>query len=85
MATGGDVLTMLCKGVEYAIWGDDYDSIEWYEKKPAITKEEFEAGFAQYDAWKVEQDAQAAAQRQVLLDKLGITKEEARLLLGQVV
>jgi hypothetical protein len=82
MAIGGEVLTMLCPDVEWTIYGDDYESIIWHKGIVGITKEEFEAGFAQYDSWKAQQDAAKAAQRQALLDKLGITEEEARLLLG---
>ena len=81
MATGGDVLEMLCPNKEWVIYGDDYDSINWIKGEP-ISREEFEAGFAQVDAWKAQKDAEAAAKRQALLDKLGITEDEARLLLG---
>jgi hypothetical protein len=81
MATGGDVLEMLCPEKEWVISGNDYDSIKWINSQP-ISREEFEAGFAQYDTWKAQQEAEAAAKRQALLDKLGITEDEARLLLG---
>jgi hypothetical protein len=81
MATGGDVLLMLCPNSEWVIRGGDFNSIEWIKGEP-ITKEEFEAGFAQYDAWKAQQDADKAIAKQALLDKLGITVEEAQLLLG---
>ena len=82
MATGGQVLSMLCKDIEWTIYGNDYDSINWHNKTPAITKEQFEAGFAQYDAWRVEQDSAKATQKAALLDRLGITEEEAKLLLA---
>ena len=82
MAEGHEVLQMLCSEVGWVIYGNDYDSINWFDKSPAITKEEFEAGFAQIDAWKAQQDAEKASARQALLDKLGITAEEAALLLG---
>jgi hypothetical protein len=81
MATGGDVLSMLCPDSEWVIRGGDFDSIEWIKGEP-ITKEQFEAGFAQYDAWKAQQDADKASQRAALLARLGITAEEAALLLG---
>ena len=81
MATGGDVLSMLCPEKEWVIYGDDFDSIQWIKGEP-ITKAQFEAGFAQYDAWKAEQDAKAAADKAALLAKLGITADEAKLLLG---
>ena len=81
MATGGDVLAMICPEKEWVIYGDDYDSIQWIKGDP-ITKAQFEAGFAQYDAWKAEQDAAKASDKAALLAKLGITADEARLLLS---
>ena len=83
MATGGDVMTMLCEGVEYVIYGDDYDSINWFGKSPAITKSQFKAGFAQYDAWKAEQDAKAVADKaaaQAKLEALGLTADDLKAL-----
>ena len=83
MATGGEVLQMLCPGVEYIIYGDDYDSINWYNKPAAITKAQFEAGFAQYDAWKAEQDTAQAAKKaaaEAKLEALGLTPEDLKAL-----
>jgi hypothetical protein len=81
MATGGDVLAMICPEKEWVVSGDDYDSIQWIKGEP-ISKAQFETGFAQYDAWKAEQDSKAAADKAALLAKLGITADEARLLLS---
>jgi len=83
MATGGDVMTMLCEGVEYVIYGDDYDSINWFGKSPAITKSQFEAGFAQYDVWKAEQDAKVLADKAsatAKLEALGLTGDDLKAL-----
>jgi len=83
MVTGSDVMFMLCDNVEYAIYGDDYDSINWFDKPAAITKEEFEAGFTQYPAWKAEQDAQAEAAKLIAeakLESLGLTAEDLKAL-----
>ena len=82
ITTGADVIQFLTSGVEFEIKNDDYDSINWFGKSPAITKEEYEAGFTQYDAWKAEQDAKASADKAALLAKLGITADEAKLLLS---
>ena len=82
MATGGDVLSMLCPNSEWVIRGGDFDSIEWI-KGDKITKAEFEAGFAQYDAWKTEQDAQAAqakASAEAKLAALGLTGDDLKAL-----
>jgi hypothetical protein len=81
MATGSDVLRMLIPTGGWVIRGNDFEGIEFIEAKP-ITKSQFEAGFAQYDAWKVEQDAKVEAEKSALLAKLGITADEARLLLS---
>ena len=81
MATGGDVLTMLCPDKEWVIYGDDFNSINWIKGEP-ITKAQFEAGFAQYDAWKAEQDSKAAADKAALLAKLGLTANELKTLLS---
>jgi hypothetical protein len=81
MATGADVLNMLIPTGGWIIYGNDWDGVQFIEATP-ITKEQFEAGFAQYDVLKAQQDADKAAAKAALLDKLGITAEEAQLLLG---
>jgi len=80
MATGAEVLRMLMPQGGYYIAGDEYENIKFIECEP-ITKAEFETGFAQYDAFKAKQDAARAAAKSALLDRLGITADEARLLL----
>ena len=82
MAKAYEVLEMLIPQGGWAMTGDEYEGIEWLECEP-ITKAQFEAGFAQYDAWKAEQDSKAAADKAALLAKLGITADEAKMLLSQ--
>lgn len=81
MALAGEVLEMLIPNGGWVISGDTYEGIQFLECEP-ITKEEFEAGFAQYDAFKAEQDAEKAAKKAALLERLGLTQEEANLLLS---
>lgn len=81
MAKGYEVLNLLLPEGGWYISGDDYEGIQFLECEP-ITKAQFTAGFAQYDAWKVEQDAKAATDKAVLLAKLGISADEAKLLLS---
>ena len=81
MAKGSEVLEMLAPNTEWVVRGDDFDSIQWI-KGEQITKAQFTAGFAQYDAWKAEQDAKAIADKAALLDKLGISNNEVKLLLS---
>ncbi len=82
MATATQVLEMLLPQGGWIISGEDFDSITWVDNRPRCTKAEYEAGFTQYDAWKAEQDAAKATQKAALLDRLGITEDEAKLLLA---
>jgi hypothetical protein len=58
----------------------DYEGIQFIEAEP-ITKKQFTDGFAQYDKWKADQDAANATAKAALLARLGITADEAKLLL----
>jgi hypothetical protein len=81
MAKPREVLEMLIPNGGWIITGEEYEGIQFLECEP-ITKEQYLAGFAQYDAWKAQKEAEAAAQKQALLAKLGITEDEAKLLLS---
>lgn len=78
MATGGDVLSMLCPNSEWIIRGGDFDTIEWI-KGEKITKAEFEAGFAKVDAFIAKQEADAILAKeaaQAKLTALGLTIDD---------
>ena len=81
MITGGQVILMLCPEAEFTIYDDDYDSIVWHNGKALITKAEYEAGFVQYAEWKAEQDKIKADKKIDLLNRLGITEEEIKILI----
>jgi len=81
MATIQQVLGMLIPDGGYVATGDTYEGIKFIEATP-ITKAEFEAGFAAFDKWKDNAEAQKAIDKTALLAKLGITEDEARLLLA---
>lgn len=81
MAKQTEVLSKLIPNGGWVISGDTYEGIQFIDCEP-ITKEQYETSFAQYDVWKTEQDNAKAATRQALLTRLGITEEEARILLG---
>lgn len=76
-----DVLTMLIPGGGWVLVGDSWEGVQFIEATP-ITKEEFDKAVAEYDDWKAEQEAKAEADKTALLAKLGITADEAKLLLG---
>lgn len=78
MAKHYEVLAMLYPNGGYIQHGETYEGIEFVDCEP-ITKAEYEAGFAQYDAWKAEQDAARIAAKQsaqAKLAALGLTVED---------
>jgi hypothetical protein len=82
MARGNEVLNMLIPQGGWIISGNDYEGITFLECEP-ISKAEFEAGFAQFDAWKAEQDAAAVAAKeaaQAKLAALGLTTDDLEAL-----
>jgi len=81
MAKGREVLEMLIPDGGWAIYGDDYEGIQFIDCEP-ITKKQFTDGFAKYDAWKAEQDAAKETQRQAILDRIGLTSDELKTILG---
>jgi len=82
MATGTNSLFMLRPEGGWVIYGDDFDSIVYDKGTKAVTKSEFESGFLLYDSWFAQQQADKEAEKAALLAKLGITKDEAKLLLS---
>lgn len=83
MTRGADVISFLCPNVEFAMSGDDFDSVLWVNlDKAPITKKQYQDGFAKYETWKTKNDADKESAKQAILDRLGLTADEAKLLLG---
>jgi len=82
MAKGSDVLMMLIPNGGWVITADDFDSIIYDQGVSPITKKQFTDGFNQYNSWKAAQEATQVANKAALLDRLGITADEAKLLLS---
>ena len=82
MATTSEVLGFLIPNGGYVARGDEYEGIEFIDCEP-ITKAQFEAGFAQFDAWKLAQEEQAVAANeaaQAKLAALGLTADDLKAL-----
>jgi hypothetical protein len=76
------ILVEFYKGSEWSLDGDDYAGLNWQSKTPKPTKEELDNLWpATLEAFEQKKTAAIAA-RQAVLDRLGITAEEAVLLLG---
>jgi hypothetical protein len=81
MAKSHEVLRMLIPQGGWATTGDTFEDVLFIDCKP-ISKAEFEAGFAKYDSWKEAEETAKAKAKAAVLERLGITAEEAALLLG---
>jgi hypothetical protein len=78
-----EAIHILRPDAEWLIQGEDYAGLEWLDKKQTKpTEEEIQAKIAELPALKAAAAAQKANQKAALLDRLGITSEEAALLLG---
>ena len=77
-----EALAYLAPKGGWTLSGDDYNDLIWLADGNPPTLAEVEAEIAKIPARKEQARAEAKAKRQALLDKLGITEEEARLLLG---
>jgi hypothetical protein len=82
MTTAREVLFFLCPNVEYVIYGDTYDGINWLKGEIGLTEKEFNDGFAKVDAMKAKAESEAEAKRAAILERLGLTADEAKLLIG---
>jgi hypothetical protein len=82
MATTSQVLGMLIPDGGYVAVGGEYEGITFLDCEP-ITKAQFEAGFAQYDAMEAEAEAKAATNKaaaQAKLAALGLTADDLKAL-----
>ena len=74
------VVEMLAPNKLATMYGDDFDTITWRDGVTApITKEQYEAGFAQYEILKAKEKAdalQAKATAQAKLAALGLTVQD---------
>jgi len=82
MTRGSDVLAMLRPDGGWIIRDNDFDQIQWVNCEP-LSKAEFEAGFAKYDAFIAKQEADALAAKeaaQAKLAALGLTTDDLKAL-----
>ena len=78
---GADVMAYLIPTGGWTITGDDFDSITYDEGVQPITAKQFEEGFAKAHAARIKAAQDLDTSRQAILDRLGITAEEAAILL----
>ena len=68
---------------EFSYNNDDYSTVKWdFIEGDIPTEAEINAVIQEIKTEEAQAQAEAEAKRQALLDKLGITADEAKLLLG---
>jgi hypothetical protein len=78
-----DAIQLIDPKAEFIIEGDDYSTIKWNNLTgDAPTKAEIDAAIAEIKADEIAAETKATADKAALLAKLGITADEARLLLS---
>lgn len=76
-------IRLLKPNSEFSYQNNDYSTIKWdVLEGDAPTQAEIEAAIEQVKADKIAAETKAVADRAALLTRLGITEEEAALLLG---
>lgn len=76
------ILSRKYKGSQWTLNGDDYTGLVWLSDTTKPTKSELDKQWDEVQEIIANEAAEAEAQRQALLDKLGITEDEAKLLLS---
>ena len=76
------ILEIKYAGKQWHLVGNDYEGLTWLEPQGKPSKATLESLWAEVQT--IDAEAQTAKQvaRQALLDKLGLTQDEAQLLLG---
>jgi hypothetical protein len=78
------ILSCRYQGKEWTLDGDDYTGLTWLSDGDKPTKDTLDSLWTEVQAEILSSTAAKAAQREALLQRLGITAEEAALLLGGI-
>ena len=76
------ILSKKYEGKEWVLDGDFYEGLNWLDDSPKPSKEELDALWELVQEEVVAEKTAKATARQAVLDRLGITIEEAQLILG---
>lgn len=76
------ILSRRYAGKEWTLNGDEYTGLTWLSDSAKPTKETLDGLWAEVEAEIAAEATAKASAREALLTKLGITADEAQLLLG---
>ena len=69
-------------GAEWTLNGDSYDGLEWLSDSKKPTKAQLDALWDEVQELVAAREAEKAARRAQILERLGLTEDEAKLILG---
>lgn len=75
-------LVSLSNSAQWTMRGGDYENIEWLCECPKPTFEEIEVESVRLESIEAQAKADQATAKQAILDRLGLTADEAKLLLS---
>ena len=76
------ILTRRYAGKEWTLNGDDYDGLTWLSDTTKPTKAKLDGLWAEVQQEIADEKTAKVAARQAILNKLGLTADEAAALLG---
>ena len=76
------ILTRRYAGKEWTLNGDDYDGLTWLSDTPKPTKAKLDGLWAEVQQEIADEKTAKVAARQAILNKLGLTADEAAALFG---
>ena len=77
-----EILSRRYKGKQWHLVGNDYDGLTWLDESTKPTKTKLDSLWAEVETEIANEAAAKVIARQAVLDKLGLTQDEAQLLLG---
>lgn len=77
-----DAILTLVPNAEFTFQETDLESLQWHSKTTKPTNEQILAAVENNEALKIQSATAKAAEKAALLAKLGITADEAKLLLS---
>ena len=76
------ILSQKYAGQEWTLNGDTYEGLTWLSNTKKPTKTELEAHWSELATYWEDKKSQQEVSKAALLNRLGITADEAALLLG---
>ncbi len=76
------ILTRRYAGKEWTLNGDEYDGLTWLSDTPKPTKTKLDSLWAEVQQEIADEATAKVAARQAVLNKLGLTADEAAALFG---